>query len=212
MIQQLLEKEFSGRQVIVLTHDRGWYSELRQQLDSTTWSFRVLRPWDNPTTGIRWADKTTTFGDARATLTSRPDSAGNDARKIMDTELSLVCERLELRLQYMRGDKNDKRMAHEFLERLIADGKSSFRKRAAAGYEKYADAIISWESADKLLLSWGNRASHTFDVVRSEAEMLIDACEKALECVRCSSCQKNVWFAKAANAFQCGCGEIQWRN
>ena len=32
MIQELLKKEFSDRQVIILTHDREWYTELRHQL------------------------------------------------------------------------------------------------------------------------------------------------------------------------------------
>ena len=62
-------------------------------------------------------------------------------------------------------------------------------------------------------MSWANRASHTFDLVRPEASKLIDACEAALGCFRCSSCDKNVWLADAANQewVQCQCGELRWR-
>lgn len=213
MIAELLKREFSGRQVIILTHDREWYTELRQQLDGTDWVCKALMPYETPDIGIRWSQKTTTFGDARAHLKDRPDSAANDARKIMDVELAIIAERLRIWLRYLRADKNDRRTAHEFLERLIADGKRCFQKRSGEDYESYHEALDSFEEAKRLLVSWGNRGSHRFDVVRAEAVKLIDVCERALEFFKCSSCDKAVWFAKAEEPkwFQCKCGQIRWR-
>ncbi len=213
MIFDLLEKEFAGRQVIVLTHDRDWYTELRQQLDAKEWTFKTLLPYERPDIGIRWSHKTTTFDDARAQLKERPDSAGNDARKIMDVELALITERLRISLPFLRADKNDKRMAHEFLERLCSDGKKCFQRKDGSSYVAHPVAIAAFDEVDRLLLSWGNKASHTFDVVGLEAAKLIDACEEAIEAFKCSSCGKNVWFADAAGAewLQCQCAEIRWR-
>jgi len=107
MIVELLEKEFSGRQVLILTHDREWYTELRQQLDGKNWGVKALLPYETPTIGIRWSHVTTTFGDARAHLKDRPDSAGNDARKIMDVELALIAEHLQIKLPYLRAEIKD---------------------------------------------------------------------------------------------------------
>lgn len=213
MIAELLKKEFNKRQVVILTHDREWYTELRHQLDDKNWTFKALLPYETPKIGIRWSHKATTFDDARAQLKERPDSAGNDARKIMDVELAHIAERLKIRLPYLRADKNDKRMAHDFLERLIVDGKKCFQKRAGDGYESHMDAVNSFEHAQCLLVSWANHASHTFDLVPSEAISLIDACEKALEFFKCSSCGKGVWFAYAEGAewVQCQCSQIRWR-
>ena len=213
MIVELLEKHFSARQVVILTHDREWFTELRQQLDGKSWAFKALLPYETPSVGIRWSHKTTTFGDARAHLKDRPDSAGNDARKIMDVELALIAERLQIRLPYLRADKNDKRMAHEFLERFVADGKRCFQKKAGQQYEAHTDAIDAFGQADRLLVSWANRASHTFDLVRPEATKLIDVCEKALECFKCSSCGSDVWSANSVGSgwVQCQCGQIRWR-
>ena len=212
MIVELLEKQFSARQVVILTHDREWYTELRQQLDDKSWAFKALLPYETPNVGIRWSHKTTTFGDARAHLKDRPDSAGNDARKIMDVEIALIAERLQIRLPYLRADKNDKRMAHDFLERFVADGKRCFQKKAGKEYEGHTDAIDAFEQADRLLVSWANRASHTFDLVGPEATKLIDVCEKALECFKCSSCDRGVWFANSEGSewVQCQCGQIRW--
>lgn len=213
MIVEVLEKEFSGRQVLLLTHDREWYTELRHQLDGKNWVFKALLPYETPEIGIRWSHKTTTFDDARAHLKGRPDSAGNDTRKIMDIELALIAERLKIRLPFLRADKNDKRMAHDFLERLVTDGKKCFQKKVGDDYVAHSEAITPLDKADRLLLSWANRGSHTFDVVRSEATKLIDACEGALECFRCSSCGRSIWFADAEGSewVQCQCGEIRWR-
>ncbi len=213
MIADLLEKEFGNRQVVIFTHDREWYTELRHQLDNKTWTFKSLLPYEAPKIGIRWSHKTTTFGDARAQLKERPDSAGNDARKIMDIELALIAERLQIRLPYLRSEKNDKRMAHDFLERFIADGKKCYQMKSGAAYESHNDAIKALDNAHCLVISWANRGSHTFDLVRSEATKLINACEAALEVFKCSSCKKVVWFANVENAecVQCQCSQIRWR-
>ena len=217
MIQELLEKEFNDRQVVILTHDREWYTELRHQLDGNNrWHFKTLLPYETPDMGIRWSHKTTTFDDARALLKERPDAAANDARKIMDVELAMIAERLQVRLTYMRSDKNDKRMAHEFLSRLIADGKKCFQKKGPGNqYVAHSEAIEALAEADQLLTSWGNRASHDFDIVRPEAIKLIDACEKAIAFFKCESCEppRNVWRLEDGQSelVQCSCGELRWR-
>jgi hypothetical protein len=213
MIVELLEKEFSARQIVILTHDRDWYTELRQQLDKRDWKFKALLPYKNPEIGIRWSHANTTFGDARAQLPGRPDSAGNDARKIMDVELAIAAERLRIKLPYLRFDKNDRRMAHEFLERLIAEGKKCFQKSVGNEFPIHEDAIEALSNADKLLVSWANRGSHSFDLAFPEATKLIDVCEKALGYLKCTECGKSVWFADAVGTewVQCGCGRIRWR-
>ena len=216
MIQELLEKEFSDRQVIILTHDREWYTELRHQLDGkNTWVFKTLLPYETPDIGIRWSHRTTTFDDARALLKERPDAAGNDARKIMDQELPQIAEHLKTRMPFLRSERNDLRMAHEFLTRLIADGKKCFQKRSGSQYVAHSEAIEAFREADQLLMSWGNRASHTFDLVRPEAIKLIDACEMAIALFKCESCDPpvNVWRVedRGSKWVQCRCGELRWR-
>lgn len=213
MIAEILKEHFNTRQVIVLTHDRDWYADLRVQLPGNDWGFKTLLPYESPDLGIRWSHKTGTFDDARSLLKDRPDAAANDARKIMDVELAIVAEKLKLKFPFVRGEKNDRRMAHDFLERLLAEGRKCFQKKAGADYGFHADAMKAIDCANRLLSTWGNRASHSTDVVRPEATALIDACECALGFFTCSSCQKLIWFADAANqeAVQCGCGEIRWR-
>jgi recombinational DNA repair ATPase RecF len=213
MIVELLEKEFPDRQVVIFTHDRDWYAELSQQLDSKSWSFRALLPFEKPDLGIRWSATTSTFGDARAFLQAAPHAAGNTARKIMDTELALRADRLNVRLPFRLSTKNDRRTAHDFLFQLIADGPQCFQKEGPKGFEPHVDAIEAWKAADKLLMTWGNKASHTMDMVRPEAVKLINACETALEAFKCKDCNKPVYKLDddKAELTQCKCGHLRWR-
>lgn len=213
MIVELLEKEFSERQVVIFTHDRDWYAELSQQLDGKSWSCRALLPFEKPDLGIRWSAVSSTFGDARAFLQQAPPAAGNTARKIMDTELGLRTERLNVRLPYRGSTKNDRRTAHDFLFQLIADGPKCFQKQCATGYEPNLDAIDAWKAADKLLITWGNKASHSMDMVRPEADKLISACETALEAFKCKNCNKPVYKLDddKGELTQCQCGQLRWR-
>jgi recombinational DNA repair ATPase RecF len=214
MIVDLLKKEFIARQVVILTHDREWYTELHQLLDDKIWAFKVLLPYETPKIGIRWSHKTTTFDDARAHVKTRPDSAANDARKIMDVQLALIAENLQIKLPYLRFDRNDRRVAHDFLERLVADGEKCFQNKTAQNeYASRRDAIEAFRAADELLVSWGNRGSHSFDVEPAEANKLIDVCEAALAHFKCGTCGKLVWFAEAEKSkwVQCQCGGIRWR-
>jgi hypothetical protein len=213
MIVELLEKEFGTRQVLIFTHDREWFTELKHQLDSGSWTFKTLAPYEEPGIGIRWSGKTSGFDDARAQLKEWPDSAGNTARKIMDVELAMRAERIRIRLPYLYRERNDHRGAHDFLSRMIADGETCFQKKDGNQYGPYTEAIAIFRETDKLLVSWGNKSSHSVDIVRNEANKLIGTCEKALELFDCPTCRKSVYRLddETAELLQCQCGNLRWR-
>ncbi len=213
MIAELLRKEFSDYQVLVFTHDRDWYAELSVFLPRSTWEFKVLLPYDQPEVGIRWSTKSTTLRRSCALVDSRADAAGNDARKIMDTELALVAEKLQIQMPYLRAEKNDHRMAHDFATRLASAAEKCFEQKDGGKWVKNGEAVDILKDADKVLLAWGNKGSHSHDLMKPEATKLIDVCEKTLEAFESASCGKQVWYAKAGGpeVIQCECGTIRWR-
>jgi energy-coupling factor transporter ATP-binding protein EcfA2 len=213
MVARVLEKHFADRQVILLTHDRDWFADLGKLLDRSRWIPYRLLPWEDPTMGIRWSHKTGDFDDARALLKDRPDSAGNDARKIMDIELAMIAEKLQIRLPYLRGERNDFRTFSEFISRITSAGKTCLQKMESGTYVSDDGPLDTLEDARRMLESWANRGSHSHDVVWAEASQLIDVCEAALATLSCDSCGKPIWYADAANAksVQCTCGTWRWR-
>jgi energy-coupling factor transporter ATP-binding protein EcfA2 len=213
MVGELLTKEFADRQVLLFTHERDWYIDLRRQLDSKLWQFKTLLPWESPEVGIRLSEKQFGFDDARAFLLTSPDSAGNTARKIVDTSFAVLAESLQVSLPYRHRERNDGRTGHEFLEKMAA-AKDSFQiKRDGSSYESFSEALEDLKSADKLVISWANRASHDFDVTKNEAAKLIGACEVALSRFTCEKCNKEVtYLTNEKYGFkQCSCGYLRWR-
>lgn len=213
MVGELLEKEFSDRQVILLTHERDWYIDLRRQLDSRNWEFKTLMPWESPEIGIRLSTKQFTFDDARGLLSTSPDSAGNTARKIVDTSFATLAESLQVSLPYKHRERNDGRTGHEFLEKMASSTGSFQIKRDGASYEQFAEALTDLKEADRLIISWGNRSSHDFNITKGEAAKLIDVCENALSRFTCDTCKKDVTYLlnDKSDFRQCSCGKIKWK-
>ena len=213
MLVYVLLQDFKNRQVLLFTHDREWFTELRCRLPSSVWKFSKLLPWRDPRVGIQLSDKPGRFEDARALVCQNPESAGSEVRKIMDWNLSIAAEYLHIGMPYVRGDRNDRRTFKDFLERIISEAKTRLRKKEGDCWRNYLGPVASWEEALNLLLAWANRSSHTGSLAVVEAERLIDVCEAAWDLFRCSSCGDSVWSAdnQRKERVQCTCGQMQWR-
>jgi hypothetical protein len=213
MLTRVLLEDFADRQVILLTHDREWFSELRARLPGKQWDFMALRPWVDPRTGIQLSPHKGAFGEARSLAADNPEAAGNRVRAMMDSELAIIAERLQVRLPFARGDHNDRRTCMEFLERILSDAKDKLRRNNGNTLEMYSDPYDDWQEARNLLVSWANRASHSGSLYPSEAEYLIERCEKALDHFRCEQCGEAIWYAEQTgkNRLQCACGRLVWR-
>jgi hypothetical protein len=131
----------------------------------------------------------------------------------MDIHLAIYAERLQVRVPYARGDRNDRRTCIEFLERITSQAKSSLLKKDGDSWVPFPEPLSEWREAHALLISWGNRASHTGSLIRGETEELIESCERSLAGFRCSTCKEPVWYADQGNRdrLQCQCGELVWK-
>ncbi len=209
----LLADNTLERQVLVFTHDREWFQELRVLLPVKDWKFLVLRPWSGPEFGLQWSTSEDTFDDARALIKDNCEAAGNCVRRIMDTGLALAAEKLSIQMAYARGDRNDHRTCTEFLEHIISAAEVRLRKRENGSWDKYPEAIEHWKEAHGLIVSWANRGSHTGSLVRPEVEKLIEAGEVALKQFKCTECGTFIWRAdqKSQEIMQCECGKTQWK-
>jgi hypothetical protein len=212
-IADVLVEDLADRQVLLFTHDREWYNELRYILPSSEWKFMVLRPWENPSIGLQWSESIYTFDDTRTLLPDHPKECGNSVRAVMDGQLAIIAEKLRITLPYLRGDQNDRRTCVEFLNRIIGEAPRRLLKKQGDRWLPYPDPISDWNTARDHLIARGDRASHTGTLTVGEAEKLIEICERALNHFRCPSCGDYVWIANQSSRewLQCTCGELQWR-
>jgi recombinational DNA repair ATPase RecF/predicted RNA-binding Zn-ribbon protein involved in translation (DUF1610 family) len=212
-VTDLLLEDLTDRQVLLFTHDREWFQELRVLLPSDSWKFLVLKPWNSPSIGLQWSVSEDTFDDARSLIDQNCESAGNCVRQIMDTHLAVTTEKLKIKMPYARGDRNDHRTCIEFLENIMSEARERLRREEAGAWKKYPEPITDWKKAHDLLVSWANRASHTGSLVPDEVENLLQACEVALSRFKCPECGTYIWRADQTSQeiMQCRCGKMQWR-
>jgi len=213
MLAEIILQDLTGRQVILFTHEREWYSELHYRFPAAEWKFMVLRPWENPGIGLRWSESIYTLDDAKALLPGYPEACGNRVRAIMDTHLSLAAEKLKIPMQYLRGDRNDRRTCLDFLNRIIGEAPKRLKKKVGGSWSEYKDPISDWKTTRDLLVAWADRASHGGTLTAHEAEKLIKACEISLGHFKCKLCGDYMWIADQSSRkwVQCTCGELQWR-
>jgi AAA15 family ATPase/GTPase len=211
MVTQLLRSELSERQVILFTHDREWFGELRGFLESENWKFFTLKKWESPQVGIELLPSSYTFDEAEALVSTHVSSSGNAVRAIMDTELPRAAAKLKLKMPFIQGYHNDYRMAVDFLDDFISEGEKSFKIKDGNKWKVHQDALNSWKDARRLLIAWANRASHGGSLSTPEAKTLIDSCKKALSYFDCAQCKKKVWTLEAPEYAQCQCGSIRWK-
>jgi hypothetical protein len=176
-----------------------------------------LKSWISPEVGLQISGPfNKTLSDATQLIKVNPESAANKARGIMDTDLSIIAEKLNIPMPYARGDKNDHRTCVDFLNRIMSEAGNFKKKDSEGGKDVWvtnAAPVQVWKSAVSLLIPWANRGSHGGQVTNKEVEKLTEICQTALDQFKCNSCNEYVWFAEQANGdrLQCRCGNLEWR-
>ena len=149
MVFNVLKDLFPDRQIIVFTHDRDWFTDLRQQLDRSLWSFKALLPYEKPELGIRWATELPgSFEEAEAKLSSDPRGAANFARSIMDGSMPMIAEKLQVRMPYLRGEHNDRRGGHVLLSQVAGNGKKCFQKKVSGAPQPFSEGVKALEDVN----------------------------------------------------------------
>jgi energy-coupling factor transporter ATP-binding protein EcfA2 len=212
-VTELLKGEFGDRQILLFTHDREWFTELSMLLPPKNWKKLVLKPWNNPSIGMQWSTSEFTFDDAREYIESNCELAGNCVRQIMDARMAIAAEKLNIKMPYARGDKNDHRTCVEFLEYIISAAKRSLKKKDGTEWVQYSEPIRYWQDARDRLIVRADRGSHTGSLVKDEVENLISVCEASIKAFKCDACGDFIWVAHQENKefLQCTCGNIRWK-
>jgi hypothetical protein len=151
---------------------------------------------------------------AREKISSDPEDAVSNMRRIMDQALAEIAERLEVTMPYLRGDENDRRTAGQFVPQIIARAKKKFKIKDGSGnYEPNNTAVAALEAVQPQLATLANAATHTFSSSKTEAESIIDHCERALAAFDCDDCEKPVWYLEDTDRgnHRCDCGKLRWK-
>lgn len=209
----VLRDEFAERQVIVVTHYREWFNELKGRLPHNRWKFTRLASWAGPSAGIRVINADDTFEEALEQVSSNPALAAGSARGIMDRRLAIIAERLQLPMPFLMEDANDHRMAVDFLNRLISEAPKRLKRKRDGSWQPAVEPLQIWKNAKELLVYWANPPTHGGSGASEECKALIESCTKALEALRCTECGEQVWERDDDRRHRryCTCGLLRWK-
>ncbi|MGH7486201.1 MAG: hypothetical protein ACREMY_11475, partial [bacterium] len=212
LLLSVLCERFADRQVIIFTHDRLWWTELRVRLPPNQWNFVRLGPWTAPSAGIRVIDASHTFEEALELIEINPATAASTARGVMDRMLARIAEHLMLAMPFKEGDGNDHRTAVEFLDRLLSEAPNRFRMKANGQWDEPAQALQVWAEVKQLLIAWANPETHGHAGSPDECRALIDKCKQALSVFNCAGCDRSVWEIDdgSRRRLHCHCDRIRW--
>jgi hypothetical protein len=207
-LAELLVRELSDFQLVVLTHDPIWFDMLRRIAPAAEWEFRKIVGWSyyqgvemelSPRDQLARVD--------RAITTGEESWAGNLLRQHMEGRLKFLCEAVGARVRYRSGYRNERRTAGELLQDLHAHlrhrrfddaGEPVWNSLQACAF---VTTIASHDQRQPITgLSMGD--------IRY-ARQKIEELENLFECVNCN---RPVWYAKVSEAdfiMQCECGQLK---
>ena len=214
LLVDILTQDFSDRQVVLFTHDREWFAELRRRLPQAQWRFVRLGIWQDPESGLQVIDAADTFDEALEWINANPEFASTKARAVMDRELAAAAERLRLPMPFLSGDRNDHREAAKFLERLMSEAPRRLKRREGDTWVEADGPVACWRETHGLLITWANRDTHGGVGAIDESRRLIESCRGSLDALYCpGECKRPVWQRndEQHEVLYCACGETKWK-
>ncbi len=204
-LSRLLVERFNDYQIIVLTHEHGWFEYMKNFIKgNSNWLI----------TSVYWSDEEGTHVDlSKVDLKYLIEDKirkndtfglGNLMRKYLEKILKEICEDLEVRVRYLSNERNEQRMCNE----LLSDLKNKINQQPSK--DKFS--II-----DNLLKSVfiGNIESHDREIRASIGDLKTfwEDILKLESLFNCNDCNKRVsinFSNENDNKIQCKCGKLEY--
>ncbi len=204
-VSDLLVSEFPDHQLIVTTHDRIWFEQLRgaQRAHGVDPAFVdvVLVQWDETTGPVasfpmdhsKRARHFLAEGDIRA--------AGNTTRQYLECTLSNICLNLEAKLTYQGGS----RIPRYTLEEMLIAART--RTQDLIGGERFDKDYAQVYAHLEAQRSIGNMLSHdnpdSMAISSTEVLEFLDAVEEVAKAYRCPGCDRFLRYYRQLSIIRC---------
>jgi energy-coupling factor transporter ATP-binding protein EcfA2 len=201
-LAELLAEEFSGWQLIVLTHDQQFFEHLSRRapswrkLEFTSWSYASgPRTTLYETAGIlRSAQERLESGDVHGAATK--------SRRALEELLQEICEALWAPLPFRRGQANDKREIGE----LFKGVRRTLKERAKPLLDSIEPLLKNLEADVGATLNVAVHGSRG-RTAASEVEAALARIALLDTEWSCPQCLTRVWHRGTPDAGRCKCGQ-----
>jgi hypothetical protein len=203
-LAKLLADEFTGWQLIVLTHDHQFYEHIKRRardwdcLEFTSWTYE---------TGPRTARYQTgsMLEKAEACLPDDATGGAQKGRRALEELLQEICEAIEAPLPFRRGGKNDQREAGELFKGL----RRQLKEKARPFYKELERLLIDLEADLGAALNVESHASRG-RASHQEVRNALDRVRQLDTRWTCPACGTRTWHQGTPEAARCRCGGSQF--
>ncbi|MCY4616410.1 MAG: AAA family ATPase [Chloroflexi bacterium] len=204
-LADLLVDEFEGTQLIVLTHDELFFTQLSRR--APAWTRTEFTSWlyeagprtreSHSARALERAQEAIDEGDRVV--------AAQQGRRALEEFLQEACETLEALLPFRRGYRNDRRTAEEVLKGF----RRTVRRHSRPLYDQMSSFFGHIESDLQASL---NVESHANQAGSSDQEVndALSRISRLSEDFTCKTCETRVWHAGSSPAWRCRCGRSQF--
>ena len=204
-LAELLADQFDETQLIVLTHDEQFFTQILRRAPS--WRREELTSWSYGEGPRRRQYEEDRLLAAAKEALSTGDRAGaaQKGRLALEEFLQEACENLGALLPFRRGQRNDQRMADEVMRGL----RRTLTERAKQLYSEIGSLLNGLEADLQASLNVESHASQTSASKREVADAL-SRIVALRACFTCGDCGTRVWYRGTPDSSLCKCGGAQF--
>jgi hypothetical protein len=200
----LLLERFADYQIILLTHEREWFSYVKELAKRKSWHIHE----------IKWSESEGTHLEPDASdlrelivhqITNNQEAQlGNTIRRYLEQILKNICFLLEAKTSFRFNDQNEKRMSDELLNELrsLINKKSNGLKAQMAIIDRVANSNVL-----------GNLLSHDNLFAPKMGDLKafwsdVEGLEDLFNCRDCHTPISTKYFDNVNNRVRCKCGKL----
>jgi hypothetical protein len=222
-VAELLKREFPNCQLIITTHDRVWWRQLRSLGVVSGRGSVEFKSWSIEDGPVMHADATALFQDVDVLLTvGNVPSAAHALRRGIETILPDICDAFGAVVRY-RGDGGWS--AGDFLPAAMGRYGDLLAKARAAAHS-WSDSSVDWAALDtsrKAIFqqyaaeTWAVNANVHFnewaEFSTEDFRPVVEAYRALFACFVCESCGvllRIIEEGTTAIALRCDCNRTNW--
>ncbi len=203
---QLLTDKFSDYQILLLTHEQGFFKLVASNVKSKGWQIRDLK-WSSEN-GVEIEESTTDIKERilKKFEDKSTDGLGNDIRIYTEKVMKEIAYNIEAQVPFRYNEINEKRMAPELLNAV--HGRIS---KKGDGLKDKADI----QKLKGMAMFIANVTSHDNEFTESIEDLaaIWEDIEKTIHIFYCETCKKYIstkYFDNVESKIRCGCGKLTY--
>jgi DNA repair exonuclease SbcCD ATPase subunit len=203
---RLLTNKFNDYQILLFTHERGFYELIASEVKSKGWLLQDLH-WTKESGAVLKIPLVDYKSQIEEKFINRDtNDLGNLIRKYLERQLKSISYEIEAKVAYRNNEINEKRMAPELL-----DAVQSMLSKVSKELKDLAD-IPKIKGMPMLL---GNTTSHDNDFQESieDLEVMWEDTKTLIHCFFCTECNKFISIKNYDTVdykIRCYCGKIKY--